>query len=55
MSRRLLATRMAQLNPPIPTPVSRAGVDTRPTWTYAVPQTATSPKKTNTKISPSPA
>ena len=36
------------------TPVRSAAIRTRPICTYAVPQTATSPKKTKTKSSPRP-
>ena len=54
MSRRLLATRIAQASAPIGTGPASAAQEIAPAWVYVVPSTATRPKKTNTKTSPSP-
>ena len=55
MSRRLLATRIAQARAPMPTAAHRAASSNVSVWTYVVPTTATSPKNTKTMTSPSPA
>ena len=54
MSRRLLATRIAQASAPQPIPARSEAVVTRCACTYVVPTVATSPKNTNTEASPSP-
>ncbi len=55
MSRRLFATRIAQASSPTATAQTSEVRVTRPTWTYVVPHTATSPKNTKTNSSPRPA
>jgi hypothetical protein len=55
MSRRLFVTRIAQASSPTPTEATMSTPVTARVWTYAVPTTGTTPKKTNTKTSPSPA
>ena len=56
MSRRLLATRIAQASTPIATAAyTDSGSSHASAWTYDVPTTATSPKKQKTITSPSPA
>jgi len=52
MSRRLLATRIAQASAPTPTPAARLGHVSRPAWVKVVPSTATMPKNTKTLTSP---
>ena len=54
MSRRLLATRIAQASAPMPTAAYSAAHSQVSVWTYVVPITATRPKKTKTITSPSP-
>ena len=53
MSRRLLATRIAQASAPMPMPAYTAPGSHDSVWTYVVPITATSPKNTKTITSPS--
>ena len=54
MSRRLLATRIAQASAPMPTAAYSAAHSKVSVWTYVVPTTATRPKKTKTMTSPRP-
>jgi hypothetical protein len=54
MSRRLLATRIAEASAPTPTAPSEPGRGEPRAWVTCVPRVATSPKKTKTMTSPSP-
>ncbi len=54
MSRRLLATRIAQASAPIALAPATEARETRSACVYVVPRTATNPKNTKTKISPKP-
>ena len=54
MSRRLLITSRAHESRPTGTDAASASQVSRSIWTYAVPATAATPKKTKTAASPMP-